>query len=214
MKKRLLALATTGLMSFGLLAGGTYALFTSSATNSNNTFAAGTINLDQSRDSGDSVPGPMFYSSTNPVTNPAGLYPYDQPAPSGSVIGGEAIGGWAPGDKVTRALNLQNTGSLVARITKLQAKVNSAGVTSGAAYTEFINDMNIKVVYNTGTGVVLYNGPLSNLLNGWVTIPTMLAAGHSGPLNVSFEATLDPSADNTVEGQNFVFDFSFYAEQN
>jgi predicted ribosomally synthesized peptide with SipW-like signal peptide len=217
-KKKLALWSAAGMLGLGLTAGGaTYALFTDSAQNTNNMFTAGTINLEQNRDLGDTIPGPMFYTA---ASDPTGSYPYDQSGVQYAPPGSEAIGGWAPGDRVVRAMDLYNTGTLQAKVTKLQASVNPAGVMSGTAYNQFIDKMNIKVMYPAQTRV-LYDGPLSGLLNGWVTIvnPTtgaphpLIANAGGGSLNITFEAYLDSSADNTIMGEDFVFDFSFYAEQ-
>ena len=83
-KKKLTLLATTGIVGIGLVAGGaTYAIFTDSASNKANSFTAGTLNIESSRDD---IPnyGPMFYTdSTN------------------SNVGAMPTGLWAPGDKKT-----------------------------------------------------------------------------------------------------------------
>jgi hypothetical protein len=215
-KNKFLALSLTAAMlttgaGIGL---GTYALFNSSAASQANNMTAGTINLEQERDSGDSVPGPMFYGSTDDTT---GMLPYDVDKTAGDALGGETPGNWAPGDTVTRAMNLYNRGSLQAKITKLRATVNAGGLQPGdPAYEEFISKMNIKVTYTTGGNQVLYNGTLRDLIktnNDWATIGPIYAAAHSGALNVAFEAHLDSSAGNDIKGKKFVFDFSFLAEQ-
>ncbi len=168
-KRKLALFSASGVLGIGLIAGGaTYALFTDTASNTNNTFTTGTIKIEQDRDSGDTVPGPMFYSSASNTTNPKGDYPYDEY--TGHDLGGDIPGGWAPGDTVTRAMNIFNRGTLDAKVTKLKANVNSQGVKSGEAYDEFISNMNIKVVYDGTVDRTLYDGPLSNLLNGWVDI--------------------------------------------
>ncbi|MHB8983989.1 MAG: SipW-dependent-type signal peptide-containing protein [Carboxydocellales bacterium] len=211
-KKRFMLLSTASVLAFVLAIGGaTYALFTSSATNTGNNFTAGTINLVQDRDQGDTIPGPMFYSA---ASDPSGSFPYDtnknvpyQPP------GGEALGGWAPGDSATRAMNITNTGSLTAVVTKLKATVNTNGTSSGDAYNEFIDKMNILVLY-PATNKVLYNGKLAGLLNGWVDMPGLLANANGGAINITFTATLDKQANNSLQGhKDFIFDFSFYAEQ-
>jgi predicted ribosomally synthesized peptide with SipW-like signal peptide len=212
-KKKLALWSATGLMGISLTIGGaTFAIFTDSASNTSNTFTAGTIKLTQERDSGDSIPGPMFYSGSS---DPTGLYPYDETVPPNiASLGGEALGGWAPGDKVVRAMNIYNEGSLAAKITKLQATVSSGATNSGAAYEQFIDKMNIKVTYTTGSNPVIYNGSLRGLLNGWVPLTLPIpAAANSGAINIKFEAYLDTSATNDIMGETFVFDFSFYAEQ-
>ncbi|WCK52412.1 TasA family protein [Aneurinibacillus sp. Ricciae_BoGa-3] len=219
MKKNIVALAIGSVVGIGLLTGGaTYALFSSAAINANNTFTSGTVNIDMQRDLSDTVPGPMFYSASS---DPTGQYPYDtnKNAPN-QPPGGDAFGGWAPGDDVTRAMNIYNRGTLQAKLTKLKASVNAAGVTSGDAYNEFIQKMNVKVMY-PGTNKVLYNGPLAGLLTGdYVSIPNVTLMPNpsnpsaASPANITFEAKLDPSADNLIQGKSFVFDFSFQAEQS
>jgi predicted ribosomally synthesized peptide with SipW-like signal peptide len=213
-KKKLALWSATGLMGISLTIGGaTFAIFTDSASSTNNTFTAGTIDLTQERDSGDSIPGPMFYTGSS---DSSGYYPYDETVPSNSAnLGGESLGGWAPGDKVVRAMNIYNKGTLAAKITKLQATIsNGTGTYDRAAYNHFIDKMNIKVTYNTGSRPVIYNGSLRGLLSGWVPIALPItAAPNSGAINIEFEASLDTSAENIIMGKTFVFDFSFYAEQ-
>lgn len=210
MKKKLVMLSLAGMLSVGAVIGGaTYALFTSSATNASNEFTAGTVKISSMRDMGDTIPGPMFYSAT---ADPTGSYPYDRNVPF-QPPGGEAIGGWAPGDTVTRAMNIFNDGTLKVVIKKLRANVNAAGETSGPAYEEFISKMNVKVNY-PAQNKVLYDGPLSGLLNGDIDItPFLINTQPSGPANITFTASLDKSAGNLTQGKSFVFDFSFTAEQ-
>lgn len=107
----------------GLVGGGTYALFSASSSNTNNTFTAGTLSITSERDD---IPqtGPMFY--TDSTANLPGVVP---------------TGLWAPGDKHTRGLFLENTGSLTGQLTTLTATpADSSGnsVTSGSAYNNDI----------------------------------------------------------------------------
>lgn len=83
------------------IGGGTYALFTSSAQNTGNTFAAGTLSLSTHRND---VPieGPMFYTND-------------------SDAGRMGTGFWAPKDTHTRAMLIKNTGTLDAKLTDLIA---------------------------------------------------------------------------------------------
>lgn len=218
-KAKLLTMVAGSVLGLSLIAGGgTYALFTSSAANTNNTFTAGTINLTETRDLGDTIPGPMFYTSTS---DPTGQFPYDTNKNSPyQPPGGESLGDLAPGDSMTRAMNLYNNGAnaLDAKVTRLKAAVNPAGLTSGAAYDEFISKLNV-VVQAPALNKILYSGPLSGLLNGsdngWVDIPSpaLVMKANGGPMNVTFTVTLDKSADNLIQAKTFVFDFSFYAEQ-
>ncbi|MBU7005673.1 TasA family protein [Phosphitispora fastidiosa] len=202
-----------------LIGGATFAYFTDTAANTGNTFTAGTIILEGERDLSDKVPGPMFYSA---ASDPSGYYPYDEIATR--TPSGECIGGWAPGDSVMRAMNLYNRGTIDAKVTKVKANVQAqytnsndvviSGETTGAAYDEFIDKMNIKIMYPSGNAV-LYNGPLRGLLNDYVPTDSIIYvnAGQVGSANVTFEATLSTNAGNDIQGKNFIFDFAFYAEQ-
>ncbi|GIP40115.1 hypothetical protein J31TS4_33950 [Paenibacillus sp. J31TS4] len=218
-----LSLTMTVVFTFG---GATMALYTSSAQNTS-TAAAGTINLDAKRNHGDYTPGPMFYPNS---LDPDGNHPYDTSKVNPS---GESLGGWAPGDTVQRAMILTNKGSLDAKLKGLKATVRdtytqdlptggsrtATGLTSGAAYDEFIQKANVKVMI-PDTNVQLFNGPLSSLLvSGYAPLqnePVLMGTRPPftpGPLNVTFEVTLDPSASNEIQGKSFIFDFGFYSEQ-
>ncbi|GAB6172788.1 hypothetical protein JCM15765_22660 [Paradesulfitobacterium aromaticivorans] len=209
-KKKLALLSITGMLAIGLSVGGaTYAIFTSSATNTNNTFSSGTVILDLERDMGDNIPGPMFYTAESDST---GAFPYDtNKNDPNQPPGGESIGGMAPGDQISRAMTIYNRGTLTAKINKLKATVNSdSSEKSGEAYNEFIDKLNVLVLYPTNNKT-LYTGKLSGLLDGWVNIPALTVNG--GPVNVTFTVTLSEEASNAIQGKNFVFDFSFQAEQ-
>lgn len=103
MKKRKLAwLTVSGMLVVALaVSGATLALFTSSASNSGNTFETGNLELSTHRHD---VPieGPMFYT-------------YD------SDDGRMGTGEWAPRDINTRAMLIKNTGSLDAKLSRLYA---------------------------------------------------------------------------------------------
>jgi spore coat-associated protein N len=133
-RKKLALLSATGVLAISLTIGGaTYALFGSTATNANNIFIAGTLNISSARDD---IPmtGPMFYADTTA----------DQP-------GTMKTGLWAPGDKNTRGLFLENTGTLDAKLKTLSANTSDANgnaVTSGAAYNTdvaFANASELKI---------------------------------------------------------------------
>lgn len=229
--KKMAFTVMSGVLALALAVGGTtYAIFTSSASNSGNTITAGTINLDAKRDNGDYVPGPMFYPD---ALDPDGNHPYDvsQIAPSG-----EALGGWAPGDKVTRTMILTNTGSLDAMVTGIKATPRATytqnlpsggnrtvnGLTSGAEFDEFVQLAHVKVWNPDGAGTILYDGQLKDLIAaGQFYVPVLnelVLTGvkppfQPGPLNINFEVTLDKSASNALQGKNFIFDFGFFAEQ-
>lgn len=209
MTKKLLLTAVAVLLVSLLVGGATFAIFTDSATNSGNTFSAGRVDISAVRNQGDSVPGPMFYTTAEQGRTTDGQ---DGLLPTGI---------WAPGDSHMRQLDVYNLGSLAVKLTKIKADVDPAsGIQPGSpAYTEFINKMNIKVELS-GSSKVLYNGPLAGLLGGWVDI----APGDIVPLagstllgtptaHLTFTATLDKSAGNVLQGTNPIFSFSVWAEQ-
>lgn len=133
-KKKLMTMSLTGIAGLGLLVGGsTFALFSSSATNANNQFTAGTLHVSSNRDDVPNI-GPMFYTYATPGaqgTLPTGL--------------------WAPGDINTRGLFLKNDGSLQARLTTLSAKAadeNGNVITSGQKFNDdmkFAQQASVKV---------------------------------------------------------------------
>ncbi|WP_409252198.1 hypothetical protein V1502_19210 [Bacillus sp. SCS-153A] len=136
MKKRSKATLITlsGLLTTSLvIGGGTFALFKGEATNSANAVTAGELKITAKRDDVPNV-GPMFYTE-----NSVGNY------------GAMATGKWAPGDKHTRGLFLENSGSLKARLQTLKATpaaANGTPVTSGQQYDDdmlFAKQANVKI---------------------------------------------------------------------
>lgn len=110
-----LALGVVGMMTLGVTAG-TFALFSASAGPNNNQFTAGTLTLDAYRDQGDTIPGPMFYTTPDEGDTPTGV---DGLFPTGP---------WAPGDSKVRVLMLKNTGSLDAWLTSVGADLASGSM--------------------------------------------------------------------------------------
>lgn len=101
-KKKMATIAATGMVTVGLLVGGaSFALFSDTTANSDNSFTAGTLTLDTHRHD---VPiaGPMFYVNDS----------------DGGRMG---TGIWAPLDSHSRSMFIENTGSLDAKLTKLKA---------------------------------------------------------------------------------------------
>lgn len=208
--KKIILLGMVVTLACLVIGGATFAYFADSVSSQNNVFTAGTIVLTQERDQADTIPGPMFYSADS---DPSGLYPYDTDKNIGfQPPGGECLCGWAPGSQATRALNVYNKGTIDAKITKIRATV-SGGEIDGPAFDEFVDKMNIKVLYPT-SNKLLYEGKLSGLLNGWVVTenPIRLNA-NTGSANFTFEATMDTAAGNAIQGKTFVFDFELLAEQ-
>ncbi|MEH7336818.1 hypothetical protein V7161_29820 [Neobacillus drentensis] len=123
-KNKVALIGISGLLATSLAVGGaTFALFKSDVTNGSNNVKAGTLKITEKRDD---IPnaGPMFYTE-----NVSGNY------------GAMPTGLWAPGDKHTRGLFLENTGTLEAKLktlTVVPADSNGVKVTSGAQYDDNI----------------------------------------------------------------------------
>lgn len=229
-KGKLAAVAILSTLSIAGAAGlGTYALFTASNPSDTNTFQAGTVAINAIRDEGDTYPGPMFYSSTSD-TNSSDKYAYDVPkAQSFYQYGGEAIGGWAPGDSASRTLEIISNGSLDTKLTNITASIPSSykaasgatitGVTAASigadatAYNEFINDMNV-TIKDSDSNTVLYNGSLKNLLDNTNHLSTPVELGENGSdTHLIFSVTLGTSAYSNIMNKNVIIDFSFNAQQ-
>jgi predicted ribosomally synthesized peptide with SipW-like signal peptide len=216
-----------------MVSAGTFALLTDTEANEDNSITAGTIDLNVKRDHGDYVPGPMFYPD---YLDPDGKHPYDVNEVNPS---GESIGGWAPGDTVTRTMIVTNEGSLDAKLTGLKAtpresftqnlprhpdgsRTISGAQITGAAYEEFIQKANV-LVSIPDESITLYNGPLSGLIFSnadryarLLEEPVLMGTTglfEPGPLNVTFKVTLDKTTGNNLQDKDFIFDFGFFAEQ-
>jgi predicted ribosomally synthesized peptide with SipW-like signal peptide len=114
-KKALLAIGAAGIMALGVSAG-TFALLSDQA-NATETLTAGRLSVISWRDQGDSVPGPMFYTTAaEGETTPGGNN------------GLKPTGPWAPGDSRLRVLMLKNAGTLDAWITGAGASLDSGSM--------------------------------------------------------------------------------------
>lgn len=111
MKKKLALLISVVVLAALAVGGATYALFTDDAINKNNTFVAGTVDIDSYRDGFDTIPGPMFYTTPEEGKTPTDP-PYDGLKPTGI---------WAPGDTHIRSLVVYNKGSLDVVLNKIAA---------------------------------------------------------------------------------------------
>ncbi|MGG0939556.1 SipW-dependent-type signal peptide-containing protein [Brevibacillus centrosporus] len=101
--KKIAVLAVAAVLAVGgSIGSATYALFTSEAQNTNNSFKSGTLSL-STHHHDVPVEGPMFYQND-------------------SEKGQMGTGYWAPRDSHTRAMFIKNTGSLDAKLTHIIAK--------------------------------------------------------------------------------------------
>ena len=94
-----------------------------------------------------------------------------------------------PGDSMTRAITVQNTGSVAFRYT-----VSATQTASTALWTDTVDGLQLTV--RDAGGAVLYAGPLSGL--GSLAGPTVLAPGTTELL--SYTVDFPPSASNAFQG--------------
>lgn len=181
---------------------GTFALFTASTANSNNQFQAGTLTLSSWRDQGDTVPGPMFY--TTPAEGNTGVQ--DGLLPTGV---------WAPGDQHMRVLLVRNTGSLDGWLSMI-----GADLAAGSMHLAQKLEYTIRVD-NPG-GPVISSGILADLINTDVSVPVGTVELKSFfPMPVTtrppkafyFFVRLPLDADNSYQGEQLKVDFHLQAVQ-
>lgn len=206
MKKSILLSAMVVVMVFMMAGGATFAYFSDSATNTGNTFTAGSVEIDCDRDMGDQPStGPMFYNDPS-----LGSYPIDQ---------------WVPGSIHSRFLNVHNNGSLKVKLTKIKAEVS--GLEGDvAAYQEFVNNMKLRVDFIIpnpfGTQQVyslVSERPIGEYLGDGavVTVPGLNNGASyidkKTTKNYCFTAKLDPNAGNPLQGKSPQVTFTVLAEQ-
>lgn len=188
MRKWQLWLATGATVAVFGAGGATLALLTDQAGPESRELVAGTLRLDGRRSGGDTVRGPMFY-----VGGADGLLP---------------TGEWAPGDSVKRWFEIQNTGTLAARMTAITAAMPDD------ADRTLAEQLYVRVTDEFGLEVAA--GPLTNFLD---------ADGEpfSGPaielepgdiLTLTFEVSLPLDTPNEFQGLSATsVSFSVSAEQ-
>lgn len=81
----------------GLFVGTTFALFSAAANTATDNFTAAQLCLSAQLDSGEPIPGPMFYVTAQEGATPSGA------------LGTLPTGLWAPGDIHARELNVTNS---------------------------------------------------------------------------------------------------------
>lgn len=200
MKKRI-AISVMLVVTASLLIGGaTFAVFSDSAVNQNNTFTAGTVDIAAKRDLGDPIPGPMFYTTAS-----EGLMP-------GQSMVLNPTGSWYPGKSATRTLVVENTGTLNAQLTKISANLHN--IADPAVAAEFANELYLRIVNRNNSQQVFFEGYLRELLAGPVNMlvnAPLLYPG--GTVYMDFMATLDLDAGNNLQGLVPKVDFYVHAEQ-
>jgi predicted ribosomally synthesized peptide with SipW-like signal peptide len=222
LKAKLFLLVLTVVLVAALAGGATMAIFTDTAGNTGNTFAAGTVDIEADRGMGEPLPGPMFFTTlAEGATTPGGVFPH--PA--------NVTGPWWPGRTVSRSLEVRNLGSLEVRLNQVSAAIYSINgqppTANPALAASFAGNMNVKIyVAGHHTAKVLYDGSLATLLTGprtcvykpliapWVGIFPPAPGGAWPPMaHLVYEVTMDIDAGNDLQGIVPVVSFSVFAEQ-
>lgn len=181
-------------VAMAAVAGGglTLALFSAQSAVSDSEFVSGTLEIEAHRDMGDGIPGPMFYidaagSGADPNAHPTGL--------------------WAPGDEHHRILQVENIGSLDAKLTHLRGTLES-----GSLY--LAEKLDVVVTLDPAGTQVVALGKLSDFLNAdQVFLGGPIEAYVGDVINLHFFVAFPLDADNTYQGQSTVVTFTAYAEQ-
>ncbi|MDF2631035.1 MAG: spore coat-associated protein [Symbiobacteriaceae bacterium] len=214
-----LTLGAVGVMALGATAG-TLALFSASTPAANNQFTAGTLQLNSFRDQGDTVPGPMFYTTPAEGQTPTqlGLHP---------------TGPWAPGDSWVRVLMVRNTGSLDAWLTSVGASKVSGSDHLAQALRYCIKEVPVGMPM-PGWNVPQPQCPATNSAPGYIAIghlwdlidpvggaPNAFDGGNIAlnavpgmpPKAFAFYVSLPLSADNSYQGETLKVNFYMNAVQ-
>ena len=213
MRKKLLVITMVFALVMALVGGATFALFTSSDSNEAKTFTAGTVDIDIQRNTGEPVPGPMFYSTLEEGMGAPWQTGYSAPK--------YPIGPWAPGDSHKREMTVKNVGSLPVKIAWIGAKItgDEAFLNNSAAVAEFSNNLIVRVESQNGVTSKMCEVPLSSLLApGGYKAEFMPVIGPKVEDNVPTQhinwiCTLSSNAGNQLQGKKPVVSFYLIAEQ-
>lgn len=167
----------------GLVTTTTYALFSAQATNTGNTFGAGTLTLD-----------------VTPGVTPA-------PGP------GFTVSGAAPGQSFDQLFNLNNTGTVAASAVKIAgiAREGANPNLADKLTLTLFDDANSNGTYDVGE-TLLGSAHLSDPVWNGYTIPgAAIPAG--GTYKLGARITFDSDTDNSYQGLSMSFNITFQANQ-
>lgn len=191
--KRIWILAVAFVVMAAVAGGGlTLALFSDQGPVADVEFMAGTLEIAADRDMGDGVPGPMFYIDTagggaDPNNHPTGL--------------------WAPGDEHHRILQVENVGTLDAKLTHIRATLQSGS-------TLLADKLNVTVTSDAAGTNVVASGTLGDFLNAdQPFMPGPIEAMVTDVINLHFWVEFPLDAGNEYQGLSTVVTFTVYAEQ-
>lgn len=195
-KLKLMAWLVATVALFGLGGGVTLAMFTGSASNSSNEFTAGTLVLDSNRDQGDSIPGPLFYSTGEEGQTPDGA--------EGLIPDGV----WAPGDEKHKILQIENTGSLDGWLTGARATLQS-----GSRFLADKLEVRITVSDDSGNHTTVASGTLGQFIDGDRDFVPAISLETGEIANIHFWVKLPLDASNEYNNLTAVVGFEVQARQ-
>lgn len=175
----------------------TYALFSASAVQEQ-IFSAGTVALYSYRDAGDTIEGPMFYTTPDEGESDQGL------------DGRKPTGFWAPGDSHRRVLIVTNTGDLDVWLTGVGAEL-AAGSSRHMA-----DKLTYKITLDPAGSQVLAQGNLGELIDHPINFAQKVPMNVRPvrvPRQLNFFLTLPLDADNSYQTETLRVDFKVFAEQ-
>jgi predicted ribosomally synthesized peptide with SipW-like signal peptide len=223
LKKVLLTIMVVGMVS-GVLGSGTFATFTAQTTNSNNTFAAGTLVLSDTK-----TGGTTCFSTGGGNTDTNSNTACDQ------LINATVK---KPGDTASQTLVVKNEGSLAGTALKLFSSACTNANSSGESYfgtglacskvqlyIQQYSDAGFTTpsacLYGGATGATCDFSDATKTLGAFQTahassgtglsIGSGLTAGASVYVKVAVQ--LPSSADNSFQGRQATMDFNWYLSQ-
>lgn len=196
-----LSVGVAVMMALGI-AGGTLALFSDATASQDSTYTAGTLSLNSWRDQGDTVPGPMFYTTPS------------EGATTGGLDGLLPTGYWAPGDTHMRVLLVRNTGSL-------DAWLVGVGADMAPGSSQYLAEKLTYKITTDGAGTnIVASGVLHDLITTDQLFPSKIAHNATTlpvhmrpPKPFYFFVTLPLDADNSYQNLTLRVDFTVHAEQ-
>jgi hypothetical protein len=194
--KRIWLMAVALTMVAALATGvGTLALFSSDPASQTDTITTGTLAIVGDRDQGDTVPGPMFYTTAAEGETSPGLED-----------GLKATGFWFPGLEVVRVFQIENIGSADAKLINVSAALE----TDNSALADILD---VKVYADEAKTQLLVSGKLRDYLTAPVPFAagTELASGDLG--SYWFVVSMPRTAGNEYQGLGLRVSFNVYAEQ-
>ncbi|WP_374712480.1 hypothetical protein [Symbiobacterium terraclitae] len=176
-------------------AGFTLALFTDSVQSGGQDFVAGTLALEGNRVD-ETLEGPIFYISNT-----------DDGA-AGDLPGARETGLWAPGDSHMREWQIENIGTLAARLTTIKATETSAIKGPNGEDLAEVLQVTVRDVH----GNVLASGTLASFFEGKSLTPAVVLEPTDN-LDLYITVELPLSTGNAYQGLKTVVTFTATAEQ-